>query len=66
MDTTDLKKFAQAARRRLLEQVAARLEQVLRSDSVEIREKAKAVAELKAQIAQTSKKSVIDRWRTRG
>jgi hypothetical protein len=61
MDTTKLKKFAQGARRQLLEQVAARLEQVLRSDSVEIREKAKVVAELKAQIDEDGKKVVIDR-----
>lgn len=61
MDTTSLKKFAQGARRQLLEQVSARMEQVLRTDSVEIREKAKVVEELKAQIAEHGKKNVIDR-----
>ena len=61
MDTTGLKKFAQSARRQLLEQVATRLEQVLRSDSIEIREKARVVAELKKQIEASSKKAVIDR-----
>jgi type II restriction/modification system DNA methylase subunit YeeA len=61
MNTTKLKKFAQGARRQLLEQVAARLEQVLRSDSVEIREKVKAVAELRGQIDAHGKEAVIDR-----
>ncbi|MBT7189543.1 MAG: BREX-1 system adenine-specific DNA-methyltransferase PglX, partial [Anaerolineae bacterium] len=61
MDTSSLKKFAQAARRQLIEQVAARMEQVLRTDSVEIREKAQAVEELKKQIAAASKGAVIDR-----
>lgn len=61
METTALKKFAQAARRQLLDQVGARLEQVLRSDSVEIRERAGVVEELKAQIEASSKKAVIDR-----
>jgi hypothetical protein len=61
MDTTALKKFAQSARRQLLEQVAARMEQVLRTDSIEIREKAQAVDELKKQIGAASKGAVIDR-----
>ncbi len=46
-NTTGLKKFAQGARRQLLEQVSSRMEQVLRSDSVEIREKAKVVEQVK-------------------
>lgn len=46
-NTTGLKKFAQGARRQLLEQVSTRMEQVLRSDSVEIREKAKVVEQVK-------------------
>lgn len=61
MDTTKLKKFAQAARRQLLEQVSARMEQVLRTDSVEIREKAKVVEQLKAEIEAHGKAVVIDR-----
>ncbi|MBC8229663.1 BREX-1 system adenine-specific DNA-methyltransferase PglX [bacterium] len=55
------KKFAQAARRQLREQVAARLERVLKTDSAELREKEKAVKELNKQIAQTSREAVIDR-----
>ncbi|MHC1740643.1 MAG: BREX-1 system adenine-specific DNA-methyltransferase PglX [Anaerolineaceae bacterium] len=58
---TELKKFAQSARRQLREQVAARLEQVLGVDSVEVREKASAVAQLRQQLAVTSKAEVIDR-----
>lgn len=57
----DLKKFAQAARRQLREQVAGRLEQVLRTDSAELRQKEAAIKELRQHIAQTSKKAVIDR-----
>ena len=58
---TELKKFAQGARRQLLEQVATRMEQVLRSDSIEIREKAKVVAELRLQILAHGKETIIDR-----
>ena len=61
MDTGALKKFAQEARRQLLEQVAARMEQVLQVDSVEIREKAGAVEQLREQIVESSKEAVIDR-----
>ncbi len=60
MDTGALKKFAQAARRQLIEQVAARMEQVLQTDSVEIREKEKAAKELREQINQSSMEDVID------
>lgn len=61
MDTTTLKKFAQGARRQLLEQVSSRMEQVLRVDSVEVREKAKVVEQLKAEIEAHGKLAVIDR-----
>ncbi len=61
INNTELKKFAQGARRQLLEQVAARMEQVLRSDSVEIREKEKVVQELREQIEIHGKKAVVDK-----
>ncbi|KAA3643965.1 MAG: BREX-1 system adenine-specific DNA-methyltransferase PglX [Chloroflexi bacterium] len=61
MDTTKLKKFAQDARRQLLDQVGARLDQVLQSDSVEIREKEEAVNQLREQIKASSREDVIDR-----
>jgi type II restriction/modification system DNA methylase subunit YeeA len=58
---SELKKFAQSARRQLREQVAGRLEQVLGVDSVEVREKKNAVDQLKKQIAEHGKAEVIDR-----
>jgi hypothetical protein len=61
MNTSALKKFAQSARRQLLEQVAARMEQVLRTDSIEIREKAKAVKQLREEISASSEAAVIDK-----
>jgi type II restriction/modification system DNA methylase subunit YeeA len=61
LDTGALKQFAQDARRDLLDQVAARLEQVLRTDNVEIREQQKAVEELQRQIHQSSQEAVIEK-----
>jgi type II restriction/modification system DNA methylase subunit YeeA len=60
LDTTLLKKFSQSARRQLLSDVSTHLEQVLRADSIETREKKSAIADLKQQIAQSSKQDVID------
>ncbi|MBU4294442.1 MAG: BREX-1 system adenine-specific DNA-methyltransferase PglX [Desulfobulbaceae bacterium] len=61
MNTNELKKFAQAARRQLMEQVGARLKLVLLMDSAEIREKEKVVKDLQEQIGKTSKDAVIER-----
>lgn len=61
MNTKPLEKFAQNARRQLHEQVAARLEQVLRTDSPELRAKAQVVAELNKQIARSSRQAVVER-----
>ena len=61
MDTKPLERFAQSARRQLHEQVAARLERVLRTDSAELRGQAAAIAELKQQIAASSRQAVIER-----
>lgn len=61
IDTGALKKFAQAARRQLREQVAAQLDRVLKSDSAELREKGTAINELNSQIATSSREAVIDR-----
>ena len=61
MNTNELKKFAQAARRQLIEQVGARLSLVLMMDSAELREKEKAIKDLKEQIAKTSKEAVVER-----
>ena len=43
MNTTKLKKFAQDARKKLLAQVAAKLEYVLTTDTAELRERAAQV-----------------------
>lgn len=61
MDTAKLKKFAQAARRQLRDQVTSRLEIVLKTDSAELREKEKALKALREQIDKTSKEAVIER-----
>jgi len=61
VNTAVLKKFAQAARRQLIEQIASKLEFVLQTDSAELRGKEKALDDLKALIASTSEEAVIDR-----
>ena len=61
MNTSELKKFAQQARRLLIEQVGARLKLVLQVDSAEIRDKEKAVNQLKEEIAKTSEQAVVER-----
>jgi hypothetical protein len=61
MNTNELKKFAQAARRQLMEQVEARLKLVLQRDSAEIREKERVVRDLRKQIAKTSRDAVVER-----
>ena len=61
MNTASLKKFAKAARRQLMEQVAARLKIVLQSDSAELRQQEKAINQLKAEIERTSKAAVVER-----
>lgn len=61
MDTGKLKKFAQSARRTLMEQTAIKLGQVLANGSAARREQPKAVAELEGQIATHGKEQVIER-----
>ena len=61
LDTSALKKFAQAARRQLLEQVESKLDRVLAEGSLARRESEKAVAELESQIESTSREQVIER-----
>ena len=60
LDTGKLKKFASKARADLIDQVSAKLDHVLSTDSAELREKEKALQELKKQISATSKEAVID------
>ncbi len=61
MDTAPLKKFAQYARRTLMDQVAAKLAQVQAVDSAARRESAQAVAELAQQIASSSQSQVVEK-----
>ena len=61
MNTNALKKFAQEARRKLIEQVGSKLEYVLNTDTPELREKADQINKLKEAIVSTSKEQVIDK-----
>lgn len=61
MNTNALKKFAQEARRKLLEQVGAKLEYVLTTDTPELREKTNQVHKLREAIQNSSKEQVIDK-----
>ncbi|MEM0519587.1 BREX-1 system adenine-specific DNA-methyltransferase PglX [Aequorivita flava] len=61
MNTNHLKKFAQEARRKLLELVGSKLELVLTTDSAELREKSSQVRKLQEAINASSKEQVIDK-----
>jgi hypothetical protein len=61
METTKLKKFAQHARRLLLEQVGAKLALVLDASSAARRENPRAVSQLEKQITATSREQLIDK-----
>ncbi|RWC29996.1 MAG: BREX-1 system adenine-specific DNA-methyltransferase PglX [Mesorhizobium sp.] len=61
LDTAGLKKFAQVARRSLMQQVVTKLDHVLADGSAARRENPKAVKELEGQIATNGKEQVIDR-----
>lgn len=61
MNTNTLKKFAQEARKKLIAQIGAKLDYVLNSDSVELREKEAQIKRLKEEIAKSSKAQVIDK-----
>lgn len=61
METSKLKKFAQYARRYLIEQVSAKLKFVLAAESAARRENPKAVQDLEKQIQATSQDRVIEK-----
>ncbi|WP_026978647.1 BREX-1 system adenine-specific DNA-methyltransferase PglX [Flavobacterium tegetincola] len=61
MNTNLLKRFAQQARIKLLDQIEAKLEFVLHSDTPELREKAEQVKKLKETLTQTTKKQLVDK-----
>lgn len=60
MDTNALKKFAQAARNLLKDQVAAKLDMVLSENSAARRESEKAVKDLESTVKRTSKEQVVE------
>jgi len=61
MDTSKLRKFAQFARRSLLEQVSAKLKLVLAENSAARRERAEAVKQLEEVIKSHGQEQVIER-----
>ena len=61
METSVLKKFAQNARRDLMEQVAAKMRVVLADNSAARRESSKAVAELEKAVATRGQEQVVER-----
>lgn len=61
METNRLKKFAQETRRKLIEQISAKLEYVLNADSAELREKSEQVKNLRLEITSSSKEAVVDK-----
>ncbi len=60
MDTNALKKFAQEARKQLLREVNARLQQVLLMDSVERHQKAAIIEDLEKRIKESSQSQVLE------
>lgn len=60
METTKLKRFAQFARRSLMDQIREKLKRVLAADSPQRREQAEAVSKLEARIAESSRDAVIE------
>jgi len=61
METAKLKKFAQFARRSLIEQVSAKLNLVMADGSAARREQPKAIAELEKQLQEHNREQVIER-----
>jgi hypothetical protein len=61
LDTSGLKKFAQAARRTLIDQVSSKLDQVLSDGSAARREQPQAVKELEKEIANDGREQVVER-----
>lgn len=61
METSRLKKFAQYARRTLMEQVSSKLKLVLEPESAARRENDRAVADLEKQIRQSSDEQVVEK-----
>jgi hypothetical protein len=61
MNTSTLKTFAQAARRKLLQLIGARLDYVLTADTAELRQQATQVKELRAALRKEGRDLLIER-----
>ena len=61
METAKLKKFAQFARRSLIEQVSAKFNLVLAENSAARREQPKAIVELEKQLQEHERAQVVER-----
>lgn len=61
MDTAKLKKFAQEARRLLIEQISTRLDRVLTIDSSELREHEDTLKELRKKLEKEKKSDLVER-----
>jgi hypothetical protein len=61
MNTNALKKFAQDARKKLIELIGSRLEYVLTADTPELREKSEQIRKLKEALTKSSKEQLIDK-----
>ena len=61
METTKLKRFAQYARRSLIEQVSAKLKLVLSEDSAARRESVQAIKQLESALHDAGKEQIIER-----
>lgn len=60
METAKLKKFAQYARRSLIEQVGSKLAQVIKEESAERRELPNVVAKLESELKQKGKEQLVE------
>jgi len=61
MNTNHLKKFAQESRRKLLDQVGAKLNFVLTTDSAELRERTEQLKQLRQELGRTTKEQLIEK-----
>lgn len=61
MNTNNLKKFAQEARKKLIELIGSRLEYVLNTDTPELREKSEQIRKLRETLSKTSEEQLIDK-----
>ncbi|MEZ5055505.1 MAG: hypothetical protein R2879_00565 [Saprospiraceae bacterium] len=61
MNTTKLKKFAQEARRKLIQQIGAKLTYVLTHDTAELREKSGQIAALKEELERIGQVQLIEK-----